>query len=227
MVKQIDVYLRIFLLKFLLMHEIFLLAVVVSLLRTVLDESDWLLVLVGYWLLGPVMVESGFGDHAIEPELLFVSCGLDVTQNWLFYVGVVEKLLLETGLVLGREVGSRIAAPIVWLSVNEPTDQFSIVSLIIFGIFDIFHIRNNTFRVETMFLSSSELFLRKFLTLDSSLRKFCNLSEMNEIAWTRIVGLGGMVTCYFFFGVVWTLELFYLLVFVEWKEEIFDRIVGV
>ena len=37
MVKQIDVYLRIFLLKFLLMHEIFLLAVVVSLLRTVLD----------------------------------------------------------------------------------------------------------------------------------------------------------------------------------------------
>lgn len=78
-----------------------------------------------------------------------------------------------------------------------------------------------------MFLSSPELFLRKLLTLDSSLRKFCNLSEMNEIAWTRIVGLGGMVTGYFFFGVVWTLELFYLLVFVEWKEEIFDRIVGV
>jgi len=62
-----------------------------------------------------------------------------------------------------------------------------------------------------MFFSSSKLFLRKLLTLDTTRRKLMNLTKMCKITWTWIICLSGMMTCYLFLCMIWTLKLFGLL----------------
>lgn len=229
-VEQIDVDLGIVLLELLLVHQILLLTVVVSLLGIVFDQSHRVLMFEGDWLFGPVVVQSGGCHNAVKPELVLVGCCLDVAQNRLLYVWVLEELLLQLCLILWREVGTWVAPPIIRFSHNESTDQLAIIPSEIFGVFDIFHIRDDALRIEAVLLGSSELLIRKLLTLDSSRGELSDLAELSEIAWTWVVGLSGVVAGYLLLGVVWTLELLcllllsllLLLVFREGKKKAFE-----
>jgi hypothetical protein len=91
-------------------------------------------------------------------------------------------LLLQLCLILWREVGTRIAPPIIRFSHNESTDQLAVIPSEIFGVFDIFHIRDDAFRIEAVLFGSSELLIRKLLTLDTSGGELSDLAELSEVA---------------------------------------------
>lgn len=89
----------------------------------------------------------------------------------------------------------------------------------IFGVLDVSHIRNDRFRIETMFLSVSEFLLSKLLTLHVMGLLFF---ELKKISRTGVVGLGGdLRNVAFFLCQLGTLKLFDFLVFAGLTDKLF------
>ena len=84
-----------------------------------------------------------------------------------------------------------VTCPFVWLGEDKSTNQFASTVFMkeIFRVFDVLHVRNDRFGVETVFVCTFGIFDWKLLTFDSSGLILSELNELHQISRTGIVCL--------------------------------------
>lgn len=200
--------------------KIFLLAVMISLLRISFHHSHWILMLFQTaWFLTPIIVKSRLSNNFIEFLLIRFSCSLDMTNDWLFDIGISKELSFEFNFIFREKMRFKIINSIIRFSIDKSFDNFSstVIIMKLFWVLYIFHIRNDGFRVEAMLIGCSKLSFWKLLTFDSS-----RLTSLHDITWAKIIGLSWVMTGSFLFWEIWSLELFDFLIFSKSKDKVFD-----
>jgi hypothetical protein len=97
---------------------------------------------------------------------------LDVVTDRCLYIWVVEEEVFEFELVIGlqRWLVVVVVGPVVGLCNNESAVYLPTGVLVceIFVVFNVLHVRDDRFGVETVLLIGAELLLRELLTLHTS-----------------------------------------------------------